>query len=329
MQEQIAEFSRGERTSLAGTPWTRIAAAVEAAKERDGFVWILLDDPDGADVAELGEALHLHPLAIRDAASDRQQPKIQAYGDDLFVVLWALRGSTDSGSVAIAHLFMYIRAGLLLVVRRHAGDDGSDLGAIVEEGLRRLEHGVLAALYAVMSHVFEGYTAEIDRIEDALERLESQVFSERSSGSVERIYRLRQHIGRVQRAISGMTAALGFAQEHFGDLTIGHEQVDPYFRDLIDDVVGTNQLVTDQDRALDSVLASHQNNLSLRQNDDTRRISAIAAMLSVPAVIAGLYGMNFENLPGVKWEFGWLVVAAAVVVIDLVVFIVFKRRHWL
>jgi len=326
---QLAQFSDGEWTSLSGASWAQVASAVERVRPRRGFVWILLDDPDDEELATLGRERDLRQSDIRDVASDRQQPKIQAEGDELFVVLWALQGSAASGFVGITHLFAFIRAGLLLIVRRHAGEHAPDLRAVATRAFERFEPGVLAALYAVMSDVFEGYTAETDRIEDALEELETLVFAARSRGNVERMYRLRQQIGRVQRAVAGMTAALQAGQAHLSDLMIGDEEVDPHFRRLLDDLIGTNQLVTDQDRALDSVLESHQNNIAIQQNEDMRRISGIAALLSVPAVIASLYGMEFDEFPGKHSPLGWLAVMGVIVVIDLVVYVVFKRRHWL
>ena len=100
-------------------------------------------------------------------------------------------------------------------------------------------------------------------------------------------------------------------------------------RDLLDDLVGTAALTADQNAGLDGIVSTHQNNVASRQNVDTRKISAFAALLAIPAVVAGLYGMNFKNLPGVTWVYGWIVIAGTIVILDVIAIIIFKRRRWI
>ncbi len=296
-------------------------------KEQGKFVWICLDDPDEDELNSLAKTFDLHPLALADAISGKQQPKIQFYDEHLFVVLWTLRGPNGSQTIELGQLFLFVRSDLLLIVRRNAGD--SDLGAVVEDALNRLGPTSLDALYSVMSSVVAGYTAQTDHIEQELQKLETQVFDGTVHESIEPIYRLKQHIGRLQRAISGLAASLVASMDHLKNISVGDERVEPYLRDLLDDLAGTNQIISDQDRALDGVLASHESNVAIRQNDDTRKISAAAALLSVPTVLAGLYGMNFDNLPGASSTYGWGVLLGVIVAIDSVLYVIFKRRRWL
>ncbi len=327
MTETTAEFRGGRRQPLTERSPRGLAAAVAAAKEHGGFVLVCVDDPDESALNELSEELGLHPLAVADAISSRQQPKVQSYEEHLFVVLWALLRKNDSAEVTISQVFVFVREGLLLVVR-HKSDE-VDMAEMIEKAFERVDPSVLGALYVVMNQVVCGYTEETDRVERELEKLESQVFDGRVHANVQSIYRLRRQMGRVQRAIAGLAAALEASKDHLSQLSVGHELVEPYFRDLLDDLAGTNQLVSDQDRALDGVLASHENNVAIRQSDDTRKISAYAALLSVPTVLAGLYGMNFKNLPGVHWAFGWEAIIAVVLIIDPLLYVAFKRRDWL
>ncbi len=322
---EFAEFHDGTRELL--PEGASLDAAAAAAKEQGQFVWVCLDDPETAELEALAKELGLHPLALADAVSGKQQPKMQYYDEHLFVVLWTLRGPNGSPNIELGQLFLFVRSDLLLVVRRNADD--TDLSAVVEDALTRLGPTSLDALYAVMSFVFAGYTTQTDHIEQKLQELETQVFDHRFQESIEPIYRLRQQIGRLQRAISGLAASLTVSMDHLKDMSVGDEKLEPYLRDLLDDLAGTNQFISDQDRALDGVLASHENNVAIRQNDDTRKISAAAAMLSVPTVLAGLYGMNFDNLPGVSSSFGWPVLLGAIVTIDAVLYVMFKRRRWL
>lgn len=110
---------------------------------------------------------------------------------------------------------------------------------------------------------------------------------------------------------------------------MGSDEIVPYLHDLLDDAAGTAALINNQSRALDAILSSHENNVAARQNQDMRTISAFAALLALPTLIAGLYGMNFKNIPLVQWQYGWLVIGAAIIVVDVVIYLMFKRRHWL
>lgn len=123
--------------------------------------------------------------------------------------------------------------------------------------------------------------------------------------------------------------ALFFCIRHLEADTVGTDQIVPYLHDLLDDAAGTAALINNQSRALDAILSSHENNVAARQNKDMRTISAVAAMLAVPTLVAGFYGMNFKNIPLVQWQFGWLVISVAIVVIDVVIYVLFRRRHWL
>ncbi len=328
MIREIADVSRAGRVSLLDRPRQELGK-LAGARRRDGFVWVSLVDPDEAELGEFARLLGLHPLATADAVTGKQQPKIQAYEEHLFVVIWGLSQSDKLFKIAISPTFLFVRDGLIVSVQRHGERGCPDLGPVLDDAFDELGHGVLAALYAIMRSFVEVYTDVADRVEAELEALETQVFDARTREDDRRIYGLRKQIGRIQRAVSGMSVALQTSQEHLAGLSVGRERVEPYFRDLLDDLAGTNQLVSDQDRALDGVLASPQNNFSTQQNADPRKIRAFPALLSVPAVLAGIFGMNFQNLPGVSWDFGWEVLIAVIIVLDAILFIAFKRRHWL
>jgi magnesium transporter len=304
-------------------------AAVAAAKRAGGFVWIGLEDPDENEMAELAEALGLHPLAVSDAVTGRQQPKVQDFDEHLFVVLWALVQRKRSQVPDVGTLLLFLRDGLLLTVQRDTKSDPIDIAGMLEDRRTPVSDGALGGLYSVMYAVSIGYSDLASEIERKLEKLEEQVFDRHRTESADEIYRLRQQIGKLQRAVSSLARALETSEEHLAKVTVGHEEVEPYLRDLMADLAGTAQLISDQGVALDGVLSSHENNVASQQNVDTRKISAFAALLSVPTVLAGLYGMNFKNLPGVSWAFGWESVIAAVIILDVVMFINFKRRHWL
>ena len=129
--------------------------------------------------------------------------------------------------------------------------------------------------------------------------------------------------------MSSLARSLESSREHFASVSVAGHEVEPYVRDLLDRLTGTAEVLRDQSSTLDAVVASHENNAASRQNDDTRRISAIAALLSVPALTAGIYGMNFQDLPLVDTALGWAYVVGAAVLIDAVAIVLFRRRGWL
>jgi magnesium transporter len=320
----------GDHRELTSAQQKKIGRAIASARRARGFVWIDLVDPDESELRALAAELNLHPLATTDMAEGRQQPKVQSYHEPLFVVMWSLLYANAKSDIGIGEVFLYIGDGFLLTLQRSRDRRRTlpDLRAVLDDDDRPATT-LLSTAYAVMAVIVAGYTEVTNAIEDELEVLESQVFDEETEDDAQRIYRLRQKIGKVDRASSTLAISVQTGQEHLKKLTVGDESIEPYLQDLLDDLVGTASLATDQSAALDGVVSTHENNVARQQNSDMRKISALAALLAIPTVTAGLYGMNFKNLPGVNWQFGWLAVVVAVIALDIWAFVAFKRRKWL
>ena len=190
-------------------------------------------------------------------------------------------------------------------------------------------HGLATAAFLVLDDLCAEYAALTDQIEDELEEIERQVYDDAVVESRTRIYRLRQQIGKAGRAVASLARSLESSHDHFLSVSVAGHEVEPYVRDLLDRLTGTAEVLHDQSSTLDAVVASHENNSAARQNDDVRRISAIAALLSVPALTAGIFGMNFGDLPLVKTPLGWVWVLGAAALVDVVVVLLFRRRRWL
>jgi len=305
-----------------------VPAAIKKATRQDGFVWVALVNPDEDLVTEARETLGIHPVAAADVVSGRQQPKVQKFSEHLFVLLWQIIRREESSDIELGQTFLYIGEGWLLTVQRTDGV-AADLRELVTDSPAELRNSPIAAAYVIMADIVDGYAKAAADVESDLEELEEQVFTESTTEDHKRIYRVRKNIGRIDRAVSSIAAALRESTDHLDAMTIGNEHVVPYLHDLLDDAAGTAALINNQSRALDAILSSHENNVSARQNKDMRTISAFAALLALPTLIAGLYGMNFKNLPLVQWQFGWLVIAAAIVTVDIIIYVLFKRRGWL
>ena len=302
---------------------------VAKAKRHHGFVWLHLVDPEDETVDRARETLGIHPIAAADVVSGRQQPKVQKFAEHLFILLWSILPRGDSGDLVLGQTYLYIGDGWLLTVQRGEGGELTDLPQLLNDAPEKLRNAAMPAAYTIMAEVVDGYAKAAADVESDLESLEEQVFSEATTEDHRRIYEIRKDIGRIDRAVSSIAAALRESTQHLEALTVGNDEIVPYLHDLLDDAAGTAALINNQSRALDAILSSHENNVAARQNQDMRTISAFAALLALPTLIAGLYGMNFKNLPLVQWQYGWLVIAGAIIVVDVVIYVMFKRRHWL
>ena len=320
---------RGAGKELTAMQQKSPAAAVSAAVKAGGFLWVGMTNPDEDEMAEVGKTFDLHPLAVVDAASGKQQPKVQNYAQHLFIVMWALMYKKATLDVEIGETFIFAKAGLIVTVERHDPHFTVSMKDVLDKPLEPLTGGVMRAVYEVMANVSRGYTEVSSAIEEELQALEDQVFDETIDDEPARIYALRKKIGKVDRAVSGIAVSLTNASDHFDKLAVGNASLGDYFRDLADDLAGTDRLTSDQNSALDGVIATHENSVASQQNKDARKISAFAALVAIPAVIAGLFGMNFKNLPSVSWVYGWELSVVIILALDVWAFISFKRRHWL
>ena len=329
MVETLSIDRTGGSRALPVAEQKDLTSARAKAKASGGFLWIGFEDPDESDLGPVGDAFALHPLAVQDALTGKQQPKIQTYADHLFVVMWAMYRGPRSKNDKVGELFLWLGDNILITVQRNFGKQPLNIPEIFESQETVLKEGALGALYGVMTHVANSYSDQASDIEEELEKLEAQVFDRQTEEDSQRVYRLRLRIGKLKRAVSSLAAAWAKSEQHLSDLTVDHANLGPYVSDLLDDLTGTSQLVIDQGDAIQGLLTTHENNVAAKQNVDTRKISAIAALLSVPAVFAGLAGMNFKNLPGITWQFGWEALLVAVVGIDAFIFVLFRRRGWL
>jgi magnesium transporter len=308
-----------------------VPALVEKAKRHHGFIWLHLVDPAEATVDRARETLGIHPTAAADVLSGRQQPKVQKYAGHLFILLWSILPRTESngGGLVLGQTYLYIGDGWLLTVQRGEGGELTDLPRLLGDAPESFRDAAMPAAYTIMAEVVDGYAKAAADVETDLEVLEEQVFDEATTEDHRRIYEIRRDIGRIDRAVSSIAAALRESTDHLEKLTVGGDEIVPYLHDLLDDAAGTAALINNQSRALDAILSSHENNVAARQNQDMRTISAFAALLALPTLVASLYGTNFANLPLADWDYGLVVVAAVMVVVDVVIYVMFKRRHWL
>ena len=313
----------------AGVDLADVPRLVEKARSDDGFVWVHLVDPDEKTIEAARSILGIHASVAADLISGRQQPKVQLFDGHLFVVLWSVLARDGSDDLVLGQTYLYIGDGWLLTLQRGEGGKLTDLPALLSDAADDVRTHALPAAHTIMAEVVDGYARAAADVESDLQELEDQVFSDSTEADQRRIYTLRKDIGRIDRAVSSIAAALRQSTDHLDAQTVGTEQIAPYLYDLLDDAAGTAALINNQSRGLDALVSSHENSVAARQNKDMRTISSFAALLGLPTLIAGLYGMNFKNIPLVSSQVGWIVIAGVMVVIDLIIYRMFKRRRWL
>ncbi|ALO07254.1 Magnesium and cobalt transport protein CorA [Streptomyces venezuelae] len=302
----------------------------EARVTGDAFLWVGLYEPSEAEFAHVASEFALHPLAVEDALKAHQRPKLEVYDDSLFVVLKPVVYEPESDRVSSGELMVFIGDCFVVTVRH---GEGAALAAVrkrLEAEPAVLRHGPTAVLYAVSDAVVDHYLEVAGELQVDLEELEADVFAPTGgnpSNTAERIYTAKRQVLEFRRASGPLAGPL--ARLTTGSVPFVNEHAQPFFRDVNDHLLRSNEQVEGLDRLLSDVLSAHLAQMGVRQNDDMRKISAWAAMAAVPTMIAGIYGMNFDHMPelGWTWSYPALIVLMAGIVTGL--YRLFKRRGWL
>ncbi|TLS45491.1 magnesium/cobalt transporter CorA [Streptomyces montanus] len=313
-----------------------LSDALDAARAtREAFVWIGLHEPTENEFGLVTEEFGLHPLAVEDALKAHQRPKLEVYDDSLFAVLKPVTYEPDSDVVSSEELMIFLGDSFVVTVRH---GEGSPLGAVrrrLEEDPDLLRHGPTAVLYAIADATVDHYLVVATELQTDLEELETEVFSP-SSGSTRhtasRIYAFKRQILEFRRATGPLAVPLtrlaGSGQSSTG-LPFVDDEAQPFFRDVNDHLTRVNESVEGLDRLVSDILSAHLAQMSVRQNDDMRKISSWAAMAAVPTMIAGIYGMNFEHMPELHWGWAYPAIILLMAVLEVALFRLFKHRGWL
>jgi magnesium transporter len=291
------------------------------------FVWVALRDATEAELKEMQEEFDLHELAVEDARHGHQRPKIEEYGDSLFVVLQTIEVAGDE--LRAGEIDVFAGRNYVLSVRHHAERGFQDVRARAEREPELLKNGSGYVLYALMDAVVDRYFPVLDAVEMELEKAEERLFLPGVSprNNIEALYYVKQKLTTMKHA----TAPL---QENAGKLYGGRvphvcSGLGEYFRDVYDHLVRINQSI---DAARDTVNTAIQVALAMvatGQGEITRRLAAYAALVAVPTMIAGIYGMNFRHMPELSWEVGYPLTVSVMVAIDAFLFWRFRKAGWL
>jgi len=293
----------------------------------DEFVWIGLLEPTEAELRALQTRFKLHPLAVEDALKAHQLPKAEVFGDQLFVVIRTAHFEPGE-DIAYGETAIFVGRRFIITVRHGSARAHTELRQQLEAAPPLLRHGVDYVLHAVIDFIVDGYLPVVEAVEaevEGMERAALDTFLNRAE--VARIFTLRRDIRRFQHML-GPTHEVCARLEHL-DLPFLDAEVRPYFRDVLDHVRRVEGMVERLREVLGSVLEASVLLEQQRQGEITRRLAAWAAILAVPTAIAGIYGMNFDVMPELRWRFGYFLVIGLIVTICAVLYLRFKRARWL
>jgi magnesium transporter len=285
-----------------------------------------LDEPDDAEVASLGAAFGLHRLAVEDISGAHQRPKREQYGDITFLVVKTLGYEPASLAVERGQFAFFLGPDFALTVRR--GPYQPQIAA----RQRLADHPALAArgphvvLYALADRIVDDYGEVSDAIGRDIAAVEEKIFSSSREQVTDRIYYLKREVVEARDAVNPLVPVAQDLQ-HGGDLI--PEPARPYLRDVADHVLRVAATIRSYDDLLTSMLTAHLTKISTTQNEDMRRISAWAAIVAVPTLVAGVYGMNFHHMPELSWRFGYPLSLVLMLGTCVVLYVLFRRRGWL
>ncbi|MEV0445005.1 magnesium and cobalt transport protein CorA [Streptomyces spectabilis] len=335
---EAALYRDGIRVS---SPTTLAETYRELRARPDGMAWIGLARPTEAELLSLAAEFDLHELAVEDAMEAHQRPKLERYGDTLFVVLRAARYLDAPEEVDFGELHVFVGPDFVITVRHGAAPDLSAVRHRMEDDPELLRLGPEAVLYAILDAVVDGYAPVVSGVQNDIDEIETEVFSGAPEVS-RRIYELAREMVEFQRAtrpLVGMLHALmaGFAK--YGT----DEELQRYLRDVADHVTHTSERVDGFRQALadiltvNATLVTQQQNAEMRalaeagfeQNEEIKKISSWAAILFAPTLVGTIYGMNFENMPELGWGLGYPFAILLMAVVCVSLYFIFKRRDWL
>jgi len=290
------------------------------------LVWVALVDPGPEELDGVQAEFHLHPLAVEDARHGHQRPKVEEYGESLFLVLQT--AELRDGEVHVGEVAVFVGEDYLVSVRRGSSLGFSDVRARCEREPELLQRGSTFVAYALMDQVVDRLFPVIDELADRLEEVEELIFRGQSTrDSVEAAYQLKKRIGRLQHLARPLLEAT--TKLHGGRVPRLCQGMHDYFRDVHDHLQLAVQTLDGLAETVTSATAMNLALISLQENITTKRLASYAALLAVPTLIVGVYGMNFEHMPELKWEFGYWAVLAAIVAVDLTLWWRFRRADWL
>ena len=317
-----AAYSSGRRIADVELPEVH-----QVLKEPGQFVWIGLHEPSEEILAKVKSEFCLHELAIEDAHNAHQRPKAELYGDSLFVVMQTIQLGQNR-SIEFGETHFFVGTNFIVIVRHGPSLTYSNVRLRCESTPHLLSKGQGFVLYAVMDFIVDQYYPVVRELEKDLEEIEEKVFKERPSReTTEQIYLLKRELLEVARAVSPLIDVCNRLMRF--EMKCISPQTRPYFRDVYDHVIRTNDMVNNIQELLKTALEANFALISISQSDVSKKFAGWAAIIAIPTMVAGFYGMNFKNIPEAEWEYGFYAVLLLTLGACVTLYLIFKKSGWL
>jgi magnesium transporter len=313
--------------------WGHAEALAAARKRDDAFVWLGLHEPTAADLDEIASTFELEAFSVEDAVEGGQRPKLEPDGDRTFLVVRTARYvphaeiTENSEIVETGDLMMFVGPNFIITVRHGELNALGPMRADLDHQPDLLALGPWAIVYSILDKVVDSYVEVADRVEADIDAIESHVFSRHTHSRIARIYQLKRELVEFKRSVVPLQRPLNALVE--GRCSGMPPDVMRYFRDVNDHLVRTVEQVVSYDDLLNSVLQARLAQVTVDQNNDMRKIASWAAIAAVQTAIAGIYGMNFPNMPEIHWKYGYPVVMAVMFGAAYALYRLFRRSGWL
>jgi magnesium transporter len=300
----------------------------EALTQPDRFIWIGLREPTDEMLRQVQQEFGLHDLAVEDALCAHQRPKLEQYGDSLFVVLRTAYVEREQARIQFGETHIFVGDRYIVVVRHGASQPYVPVRARIESTPQLLRKGPGFVLYALMDYIVDQYFPIVDMLEEKLERLEEKIFAEQiDRQTTAEIYELQRALLEVKRVVAPLIDVCNRLMRF--DMVIVSEDARLYFRDVYDHVVRINEMVDTLRELLTTALEANFSLISIRQNEVMKRFAGWGALFALPTMIAGIYGMNFRFMPELDWDLGYPLVLAVTAGLCALLYARFRRAGWL
>lgn len=299
----------------------------EILKEADKFVWIGLHEPSEELLSRVQDEFHLHDLSIEDAHRAHQRPKVELYGDSIFVVLRTAQMNQER-HIEFGETHFFVGMNFIVSIRHGSSVAYTEVRSRCETMPELLSKGQGFVLYAIMDFIVDRYFPVVHELEMELEAVEDKVFKEKPSRqTTEQIYQLKRELLEVKRAVSPLIDICNRLMRF--DIKCISSETQPYFRDIYDHAIRINEIVDNTRELLNTALEANFSLISISQNDTSKKFAGWAAIIAVPTMVAGFYGMNFKFMPELEWHYGYYAVIILTIGACSLLYYFFRRSGWL
>ena len=324
-------YVEGRREATCTDP---VSALERIRSTGNGFVWVGFHEPTYSEMAAVTETFGLHELAVEDAVHAYQRPKMDRYGKYLFFVLKTVKFQEHAtldrpGGLVVSsgEIMVFLGRDFIITVRHGEHSELRGLRSSLEADPEQLQLGPAAVLHAIADRIVDEYVTVVGEIEEDIDEMETAVFDPELDVDIEQIYRLKREILRLRRAVAPLAAPLKALSNTPNSMV--PETVREYFRDVEDHLSHVAERISTFDEMLTTLVAAALAEVANRQNQDMRKISAWAAIALVPTAVAGIYGMNFDHMPELHWQFGYPMAILLILFVCAALYLALRRKRWL